>query len=244
MRAQMNGFDPDQHPTSLQLQRYLRTLLSGSGRPEELIESHLQECAECRKRLQEEIDSHAIRAAAQRDELPAAAGLSMRVEHDRRADRPGIAFPAAVAAVLAVVAGVMSLGTIVGDDDATRPEVVQVSTPPSAVVAAAQSSTAPGVGRDIPTPPDHEKLSPVPPQLPERNPEFPKTHVVVADDTLTELARRYYGRNGYSQWTTIRDANPTVNEEGTNLVPGMELVIPKPSARDGRHVVVAVHPRP
>jgi len=242
MCAQSKGFDPDQHPTSLQLQRYLRTLLSGSGRSEEIVESHLQECAECRKRLQEEIEAHAIRTAARRDELPSAAGLSLRVERDRRAG-PAIVFPAAVVAVLAVVAGVMLLGMIVWEENAPRTEVVRANTTPPAVAEVVQSGTAPDVGEVFPKPPEGEDVAPVQQKSPARAPEFPKTHLVIADDTLTELAEHYYGRGSYSQWMTIRDANQAVNATGTNLVPGMKLVIPAPSARDGRSVGIAVNAR-
>ena len=50
-------------------------------------------------------------------------------------------------------------------------------------------------------------------------------YVVAKDDTLSEISQKVYGRSIY--WRRIQQANAsTVNEEGTNLKPGMELRIP------------------
>lgn len=54
-------------------------------------------------------------------------------------------------------------------------------------------------------------------------------YVVQSGDTLTAIALHFYGK--VSLWTRIRDANPKqINKEGTNIRPGMKLLIPPPPA--------------
>jgi LysM repeat protein len=53
----------------------------------------------------------------------------------------------------------------------------------------------------------------------------PKTHKVVRGDTLTLIAKKYYGDG--SKWRTIYDANKKVIGSNPNLIkPGQVLVIP------------------
>jgi nucleoid-associated protein YgaU len=52
-------------------------------------------------------------------------------------------------------------------------------------------------------------------------------YVVHSGDTLTAIALQFYGK--VSLWTRIRDANPNqINQDGTNIRPGMKLLIPPP----------------
>lgn len=51
-----------------------------------------------------------------------------------------------------------------------------------------------------------------------------KVHVVVAGDTLSSLARRYYGSLKF--WPLLRDANRNVLGKGDTLIVGRELRIP------------------
>jgi len=55
-------------------------------------------------------------------------------------------------------------------------------------------------------------------------------YIVARGDTLSGIAQSIYGRAAL--WTLIRDANAgRVNAEGTNIRPGMKLVIPPAPAR-------------
>lgn len=52
-------------------------------------------------------------------------------------------------------------------------------------------------------------------------------YIVQRNDTLTGIAKALYGRASY--WTRIRDANPgKINSSGTNIRPGMTILIPPP----------------
>jgi len=54
-------------------------------------------------------------------------------------------------------------------------------------------------------------------------------YIVARGDTLSDISKAIYGKS--SQWRRIRDANRgVVNEDGTNLRPGMVLKIPPPPA--------------
>lgn len=59
-------------------------------------------------------------------------------------------------------------------------------------------------------------------------PEPAYTEYIVSEgDTLSGIAKALYGRA--SHWRIIRDANPgKINSEGTNIRPGMVLLIPPP----------------
>lgn len=58
-------------------------------------------------------------------------------------------------------------------------------------------------------------------------------YTVQAGDTLSEIAAQLYGKS--SLWTRIRDANRhQINEDGTNLRPGMKLLIPPPPEERNR----------
>ncbi|MBL0927845.1 MAG: LysM peptidoglycan-binding domain-containing protein, partial [Phycisphaerales bacterium] len=51
------------------------------------------------------------------------------------------------------------------------------------------------------------------------------TYTVRDGDTLSAIASRLYGRSAL--WTLIRDANrDQINEDGTDLKPGMVLKVP------------------
>ncbi|MEM1165180.1 MAG: LysM peptidoglycan-binding domain-containing protein [Planctomycetota bacterium] len=60
--------------------------------------------------------------------------------------------------------------------------------------------------------------------------DVPVVYVVRQGDTLSGIASRIYGRAAL--WTLIQEANrASVNRDGTNLRPGMELIIPPAPAR-------------
>ena len=61
----------------------------------------------------------------------------------------------------------------------------------------------------------------------EPSPEFTE-YTVAAGDTLSGISKSLYGTT--SRWQDIRAANPSLNENGTNLRPGMKLKVPKPAA--------------
>jgi 5'-nucleotidase len=55
-------------------------------------------------------------------------------------------------------------------------------------------------------------------------PPAPRIHVVVAGDTLTRLANRYYGSNSQANIQRIMDANNITDPNAIRL--GQELIIP------------------
>jgi 5'-nucleotidase len=54
---------------------------------------------------------------------------------------------------------------------------------------------------------------------------FPRSHVVIAGETLWSLAKQYYGDP--KQWVSIQAANPSIAQWG-GLKTGTVLVIPEP----------------
>ncbi len=56
-------------------------------------------------------------------------------------------------------------------------------------------------------------------------------YTVTEGDTLSGIARALYGKS--AMWRTILEANPELNEDGTNLRPGMKLRIPPPEKAAG-----------
>jgi nucleoid-associated protein YgaU len=79
----------------------------------------------------------------------------------------------------------------------------------------------------IPTDPRNIQGIPADPALQPGDPEpaFIE-YEVVKNDTLSDIARSFYGRSAL--WTHIRDANPQINRDATNLRPGMTIRIPPP----------------
>lgn len=55
------------------------------------------------------------------------------------------------------------------------------------------------------------------------------TYAVRRGDTLGQIASRVYGTSRL--WTLIRDANPDINDAGTNIRPGQVLIVPLPPAQ-------------
>ena len=51
-----------------------------------------------------------------------------------------------------------------------------------------------------------------------------RIYTVQPGDTLSSIARKFYGR--YSAWNIIKEANQTVLANGTTLKPGLKLTIP------------------
>ncbi len=52
-------------------------------------------------------------------------------------------------------------------------------------------------------------------------------YVVRDNDNLGAISLRFYGTT--TKWTVIRDANSgVINREGTNIKPGMKIIIPRP----------------
>lgn len=255
MRPQYDrNIDSDKHPSTAQLQRYLRTLLSGSGEADPLVESHLQECANCRRRLQDEIDAEAMRAALDHDEMPATAGLTTRVREDRKT-RGAAPFPVAVAAMAILAVGVISiLATL--SDRLPSANATPVRGAPAATLSRSMGKesipmvsrepvdTSRGFGSGIrgltpapsaPTQYVGRATGPSETTLPQPAPSTPpkRIHTVLANDTLSGLAIFYYGDP--SRWPVILEANKEVQwhgktvelrDDGTNLQAGMTLVIP------------------
>lgn len=86
-----------------------------------------------------------------------------------------------------------------------------------------------GEGQQIKIPVDPRNVQGIPAdpdlQPSEPDPGFTE-YIVTRNDTLSDIAKAVYGRP--SLWTRIRDANPRINREGTNIRPGWKLVIPPP----------------
>lgn len=61
----------------------------------------------------------------------------------------------------------------------------------------------------------------------EPSPEYTE-YTVAPGDTLSAISQSMYGTA--TRWQDIRAANPTLNENGTNLRPGMKLRVPKPAS--------------
>ena len=55
-------------------------------------------------------------------------------------------------------------------------------------------------------------------------PAAPQSHTVVSGDTLSRIARKYYGNSG--DWQKIAEANKAILPDPTKLMPGMVLTIP------------------
>ena len=55
-------------------------------------------------------------------------------------------------------------------------------------------------------------------------PAAPQSHTVVSGDTLSRIARKYYGSSG--DWQKIAEANKAILPDPTKLKPGMVLTIP------------------
>ena len=52
------------------------------------------------------------------------------------------------------------------------------------------------------------------------------THVVKSGDTLTSIARQYFGKDGDRMWQKILEANKAAIKDGNRLAVGQKLVIP------------------
>lgn len=87
-----------------------------------------------------------------------------------------------------------------------------------------------GTELKVPTDPRNIQGIPADPALQPGDPEpaFIE-YVVTRGDTLSEIASSFYGRS--SLWTHIRDANPQINRDATNIRPGMTIRIPPPPQR-------------
>ncbi|MFM8788344.1 MAG: LysM peptidoglycan-binding domain-containing protein, partial [Chthoniobacterales bacterium] len=59
---------------------------------------------------------------------------------------------------------------------------------------------------------------------PVATPAAPQSHTVVSGDTLSKIARKYYGSSG--DWQQIAEANKAILPDPTKLKPGMVLTIP------------------
>lgn len=87
----------------------------------------------------------------------------------------------------------------------------------------------PGTEIKVPTDPRNIQGIPADPALQPGDPEPAFTeYVVVSNDTLSAIAKSFYGKS--ILWTHIRDANPQINQQGTNLRPGMTIRLPPPPA--------------
>lgn len=59
---------------------------------------------------------------------------------------------------------------------------------------------------------------------PGSTPAAPQSHTVVSGDTLSKIARKFYGNSG--DWQRIAEANKAILPDPTKLKPGMVLTIP------------------
>ncbi len=84
-------------------------------------------------------------------------------------------------------------------------------------------------GQQIKVPEDPRNVQGIPAdpgqQPAEPDPGFTE-YIVARGDTLTDISMAVYGRA--SLWTRIRDANPKINRDGTNIRAGWKLIIPPP----------------
>jgi LysM repeat protein len=65
---------------------------------------------------------------------------------------------------------------------------------------------------------------PISPSAPPPAPAAPQSHTVVSGDTLSRIARKYYGHS--ADWQKIADANKAVLPDPTKLKVGMVLTVP------------------
>jgi len=69
-----------------------------------------------------------------------------------------------------------------------------------------------------------QSAPPVTTPAPLATPEAPRSHTVVSGDTLSKIARKFYGSSG--DWQKIAEANKAVLPDPTKLKVGMVLTIP------------------
>lgn len=104
------------------------------------------------------------------------------------------------------------LNAVITEYSALRTRTAAGAPPPSSVMAV---PTRPGTALFVASPPTDLKT----PSAPE-----PRTHTVVSGDTLSGIARQYYG-NG-NRWPEILTANRAKLPDDRSLTIGMKLVIP------------------
>lgn len=83
-------------------------------------------------------------------------------------------------------------------------------------------------GRTIRVPHDPRNIQGV--KAPEPGAAYTE-YTVAPGDTLSSISKALYGTT--TKWRAIRDANPELDEEGTNLRPGTKLKVPPPSQPAG-----------
>ena len=90
----------------------------------------------------------------------------------------------------------------------------------------ALQSTAPGSNKPSPTRPGQAQSLGAPTLVPTPTPTpAPKTYVVVEGDTLSRIAKKFYGSS--ARWEDILKANRDVMKDEKNLVVGSTLKIPE-----------------
>jgi nucleoid-associated protein YgaU len=81
-------------------------------------------------------------------------------------------------------------------------------------------------GKVIKVPHDPDNTQGVVVESPAAESEFVE-YTVASGDTLIGIAQALYGKS--SMWQDIRAANPALDEDGSNLKPGMKLKVPPPT---------------
>jgi LysM repeat protein len=81
-------------------------------------------------------------------------------------------------------------------------------------------------GKVIKVPHDPDNTQGVVVESPATESEFVE-YTVASGDTLIGIAQALYGKS--SMWQDIRAANPSLDEDGSNLKPGMKLKVPPPT---------------
>jgi len=99
--------------------------------------------------------------------------------------------------------------------EATPEPEVRRALPATAVLPVAAPAT--------PTAPV-QTVAPAATPAPVATPAAPQSHTVVSGDTLSKIARKYYGSSG--DWQQIAEANKAILPDPTKLKPGMVLTIP------------------
>jgi len=105
--------------------------------------------------------------------------------------------------------------------EGTPPPLPPEATPEPEVRRALPATAALPVA--VPTAPA-QSVPPAATPTPTAAPAAPQSHTVVSGDTLSKIARKYYGNSG--DWQKIAEANKAILPDPTKLKVGMVLAIP------------------
>lgn len=108
-----------------------------------------------------------------------------------------------------------------GIPEGTPPPLPPEATPQPEIRRALPATAALPVA--VPTAPA-QSVPPAATPTPTAAPAAPQSHTVVSGDTLSKIARKYYGSSG--DWQQIAEANKAILPDPTKLKVGMVLTIP------------------